>query len=405
MDEKIKWVANSMPKSEDEHLGIMDPSVIKKARAFHASFPQYRETPLATLNAQAAHLGLGGLYVKDESFRFGLNAFKVLGSSFAIACHIAEKTGRDVGACGYGYLTSEEFSHDFEPVTLFTATDGNHGRGVAWAARQLGQKAVVRMPAGTTMPRLKNIQAEGAEVTIEKVGYDACVQMAADEAAACEQGLLVQDTAWEGYEEIPSWIMQGYGTMASEVIGQLAATGVARPTHVFVQAGVGSLAAAIAGYFANLYPTEPPTFVVVECSEAACHYRSALAGDGSRHSIEGKMASIMAGLCCGTPSTVAWDILRNHADAFVSCPDWVTARGMRILGAPEKGDPRVISGESGAVSVGLLATAMTEPEYASLRDELGLDGSSSVLCFSTEGDTDPDRYRRIVWDGECPSCC
>ena len=401
MSEKIQWAINHMPKSDDAHLGIMSLDNVKKARAFHKSFPQYTVTPLARLDGQAARLGLGNLCVKDESYRFGLNAFKVLGGSFAMAKYIAKEMGRDVT---FDYLTSDKLAKDFGQATFFTATDGNHGRGVAWAANKLGQKAVVHMPKGSTKPRFDNIAAEGAKVTIEEVNYDECVRMAAAEADACERGVIVQDTAWEGYEKIPSWIMEGYGTMASEAAEQLREMAINRPTHVFVQAGVGSLAGAVVGYFTNLFPDNPPTFVVAECAPAACLYKGAAAGDGDPRIVDGDMPSIMAGLCCGEPNILGWDILRNHVTAFVSCPDWVTARGMRTLGAPEKGDPRVISGESGAVTTGLVETLMLDPEYAELKELIGLDKTSSVLCFSTEGDTDPDQYRRIVWEGEYPTC-
>ena len=393
MADKIQWASNTMPKSDDKHLGIMSLDHVKKARAFHQSFPQYTVTPLARLDGQAARLGLSNLCVKDESYRFGLNAFKVLGGSFAMANYIADETGKDVADCTFDYLTSDQLAKDFGQATFFTATDGNHGRGVAWAANKLGQKAVVHMPKGSTKPRFDNIAAEGATVTIEEVNYDECVRMAAAEADACERGVIVQDTAWEGY-----------GTMASEAAEQLREMAINRPTHVFVQAGVGSLAGAVVGYFTNLYPDNPPTFVVVECSPAACLYKGAAAGDGDPRIVDGDMPSVMAGLCCGEPNILGWDILRNHATAFVSCPDWVTARGMRTLGAPEKGDPRVISGESGAVTTGLVETLMLDPEYAELKELIGLDKTSSVLCFSTEGDTDPDQYRRIVWEGEYPTC-
>lgn len=403
VSERIEWAVNEMPKSDDAHLGIMSLENVKKARAFHESFPQYSVTPLACLDQQAKRLGIAGLAVKDESYRFGLNAFKVLGGSFAMANYIADETNKDVEDCTYDYLTSDELARDFGQATFFTATDGNHGRGVAWAANKLGQKAVVHMPKGSTKPRFDNIAAEGAKVTIEEVNYDECVRMAAAEADACERGVIVQDTAWEGYEKIPSWIMEGYGTMASEAAEQLAEVGVERPTHVFVQAGVGSLAGAVVGYFTNLFPDNPPIFVVAECALAACLYKGAKAGDGEPRIVGGDMPSIMAGLCCGEPNILGWDILRNHVRAFVSCPDWVTARGMRVLGAPEKGDPRVISGESGAVTSGLVMTLMQDPEYVELKEAIGLDENSSVLCFSTEGDTDPEQYRRIVWEGEFPT--
>ena len=399
MTEKIKWVLNRMPKSDDKYLGVMSTGNVEKAQTFHRSFPQYAVTPLARLDGMAAHLGLGSLCVKDESYRFGLNAFKVLGGSFAMARYIAGELGRDVSELSYDYLTSPDFRRDFGQATFFTATDGNHGRGVAWAANKLGQKAVVHMPKGSAKSRFDNIAREGAQVTIEEVNYDDCVRMAAAEAARTENGVVVQDTAWEGYEEIPSWIMQGYGTMAGEAAEQLGE----KPTHVFVQAGVGSLAGAVVGCFASLYPDNPPKFVVMEARSADCLYQGALAGDGRPRMVGGDLRTIMAGLACGEPNTISWDILRNHADAFVSCPDWVSAKGMRMLAAPMKGDPAVTSGESGAVGMGVISTLMEDDAYQEARNALELDRNSRVLMFSTEGDTDPEQYRKIVWGGEYPS--
>ena len=400
MRETIQWTLNQMPRSDDRQLSIMSLENVAKARSFHRSFPQYSITPLARLDGMAKHLGLGSLFVKDESYRFGLNAFKVLGGSFAMARYIAQQMGRDVGEMTYDYLTSEAFRQEFGQATFFTATDGNHGRGVAWAANKLGQKAVVHMPKGSAKSRFDNIAKEGAKVTIEEVNYDDCVRMAAAEAAETKHGVVVQDTAWAGYEEIPAWIMQGYGTMANEAAEQLRQLEVNRPTHVFVQAGVGSLAGAVVGYFTNLYPNNPPKFVVMEAKAADCLYRGAVAGDGEPRIVDGDLTIIMAGLACGEPNILSWDILRNHVSAFVSCPDWVSARGMRMLGMPVKGDPSVVSGESGAVGMGLISAIMEDDTYRDLREHLELDRFSQVLMFSTEGDTDPEKYRRILWDGE-----
>ena len=172
MREQIKWVANHMPASEDRQLEIMSLKNVAKARFFHNSFPQYSVTPLARLDGMAKYLGLGGLFVKDESYRFGLNAFKVLGGSFAMAKYIAQQMDRDVSEMSYDYLTSEAFRKEFGQATFFTATDGNHGRGVAWAANKLGQKAVVHMPKGSSKSRFDNIAKEGAKVTIEEVNLD-----------------------------------------------------------------------------------------------------------------------------------------------------------------------------------------------------------------------------------------
>ena len=394
--EAIKWTANRMPKSEDKWLSVMSAEEVARARAFHQSFPQYAVTPLTALPGMARRLGLGGLWVKDESYRFGLNAFKVLGGSFAMARYIAQKTGRDVSEMSYDYLTSDKLKEEFGQATFFTATDGNHGRGVAWAANKLGQKAVVHMPKGSSQTRFDNIAKEGAQVTIEEVNYDDCVRMAAAEAAATPNGVVVQDTAWDGYEEIPSWIMQGYGTMAAEADEQLGQA----PTHIFIQAGVGSLAGAVQGYFANRYPANPPKVVVVEARAADCLYQGAKAGDGDPRFVTGDLQTIMAGLACGEPNTIGWDILRNHTAFFVSCPDWVSALGMRLLAAPVKGDAPVTSGESGAVGMGLVAALMKGETCRELRQALELDENSRVLLFSTEGDTDPEKYQKIVWGGE-----
>ena len=401
--EQIKWVPNRLPKSDDKWLEVMSLENVAKARAFHSSFPQYSITPLDNLKGMANYMGVGGVYVKNESYRFGLNAFKVLGGSFAMARYIAQKTGKDVSEMTYDYLISDKLRQEFGQATFFTATDGNHGRGVAWAAKKLGQKAVVHMPKGSVKSRFENIQKEGATVTIEEVNYDDCVRMAAAEAEQTEHGVIVQDTAWDGYEEIPSWIMQGYGTMANEAAEQLRQCGVNRPTHVFVQAGVGSLAGAVVGYFANLFPNDPPKFVVMEARAADCLYQGALAGDGSPRIVTGDLQTIMAGLACGEPNTISWDILRNHVSAFLSCPDWVSAKGMRMLGVPVKGDPTVISGESGAVGMGTLDAIMCDDTYKELREALELDRFSQVLMFSTEGNTDPLKFRRVIWDGEYPT--
>lgn len=397
---QIKWTLNHMPKSDDLQVQNMSLEEMHKSIGFHKSFPQYSVTPLTRLSNLASYLGLKRLYVKDESYRFGLNAFKVLGGSYAIAKYISKELGRDVSEVPYSVLTSEKLREEFGQATFFSATDGNHGRGVAWAANRLGQKCVIRMPKGTTQTRLENIAKENATVTIEDMNYDECVRLAASEAEKTPRGIIVQDTAWDGYEEIPTWIMQGYGTLATEADEQLAADG-ARPTHIFIQAGVGSLAGAVIGYFANRFKENPPVMVVVEAGAADCLYRSALKGDGSRIDVTGDMLTIMAGLACGEANTVSWDILRNHADAFVSCPDWVSANGCRIYGAPMRGDTQVISGESGSVTMGLVHALMTKPEYRELKEGLKLNETSEVLLVSSEGDTDPDRYHEIVWDGLC----
>ena len=400
MDERFLWALNRMPKTEDTFLSLLSLNEVRHAQTFHESFPQYGPTPLTRLPKMAEYLGLSDVFVKDESYRFGLNAFKVLGGSYAMAQYIAQETGRDIADLPYNVLTSKKLREEFGTATFFTATDGNHGRGVAWAARELGQNAVVHMPKGTTQTRLENIQKLGAKVDILDLNYDDCVRQAAKEAAATPRGVIVQDTAWDGYEDIPGWIMQGYGTMALEAAEQIKAQGTERPTHVFVQAGVGSLAGAVIGFYANLWSDNPPTFVVVEAKAADCLYEGALAGDGKIRTVGGDMETIMAGLACGEPNTISWDILKNHVKLFVAISDDVAADGMRMLAAPIKGDPPITSGESGAASFAALMALMTDDACEEPRALLGLDRDSRVLVFSTEGDTDPERYREIVWEGQ-----
>ena len=372
---------------------------LAKALAFHRSMPAYAPTPLLCLNRLASALGVGSIYVKDESRRFGLKAFKVLGGAYAMARHIAERLGEDIAQLPFAVMTSAAVRQKIGEVVFATTTDGNHGRGVAWTARQLQQKAVVYMPKGSSPERLNAIRAEGAQAEIVDMNYDAAVRLTAERAR--QHGWqVVQDTAWEGYEKIPLWITQGYGTLMLEVFQQLHAV---PPTHIIVPAGVGSLAAAVQAAVTAAYGTERPKVIVAEARAADCLYRSALGQSGEAVAVEGDLATVMAGLSCGEANTIAWKILRDYTDAFASCPDYVATRGMRILASPLPGDPAVVSGESGAVTLGLLSLLMQSPALAAEREALGLDASSRVLAISSEGDTDPQRYRDIVWDGEIPS--
>jgi diaminopropionate ammonia-lyase len=391
-----------MPKTDcSKSLSLMMPQEVECACRFHRSFPWYNETPLANLSGLAAYFGIKGIFVKDESYRFDLNAFKVLGGSYAIAKYIAGKLGKDIADIDYNTLIADQTKQKLRDITFYTATDGNHGRGVAWAANKLRQKSVVFMPRGSSHARLQSILNEGAQASITDLTYDDAVRLASKMASEDPHGVVVQDTAWEGYEEIPGWIMQGYGTMAHEAYRQLQEAGVQRPTHIFVQAGVGSLAGSVVGYFANLFPDNPPVVTVVEPSAVDCLYISNLAG--KLVGIKGNLSTIMAGLACGEGNTISWEILKNYVQFFVSAPDWVAARGMRVLAVPLKGDAKVISGESGAVTAGLLFTLLRNAEYNDFRKALGLDSESTVLLFSTEGNTDPEKFRDVVWDGEFPS--
>lgn len=404
MNEKVQWILNKMLKRYEagNPATLFCGSELEKARGFHRTFPDYNPTPLRNLSCLAETLGVAGIYIKDESYRFGLKAFKSLGGSYAMARYLAQQLDKNISELPYPVLTSREVKQKLGDITFVTTTDGNHGRGVAWTARQLGQKAIVYMPKGSSVHRLENIRAEGAETSITDLNYDDAVRMTAVKAEKYGW-VVVQDTAWEGYEEIPTWIMQGYGTMAMEALEQMNELGVEKPTHVFIQAGVGALAGSVLGYFAAKFEDERPKTVIVEADKADCLYQSALAGDGQPHAVGGDMNTIMAGLACGEPNIVGWKILKDYSEMFVSCPDWVSAKGMRILGNPINSDPKIISGESGAVTTGLLCALLQYRSLEEAKEALQLNEQSHILLFSTEGDTDPEKYRRVVWDGEIPS--
>lgn len=377
----------------DVHLALTSSQVLEQAQHFHSTIPGYRPTPLFSLDGLASSLGLSSLLIKDESQRFGLNAFKALGGSFAIAHTLAGKLGWSMDEVTFEALMRPEVREKLGALTFVTATDGNHGRGVAWAARLLGHRAVVYMPKGSSLERLENIRAQGAYAEIADQNYDGAVRLA-DRMAKEKGWILVQDTAWPGYEEIPAWIMQGYTTIAQELFDQLTREGLEPPTHIFLQAGVGSFAGAILGSFAARLRKDCPVTCIVEPDRADCLYRSAKAGKITP--VTGDMDSMMAGLCCGDPCTISWEVLHRGASAFFSCSDDYSARGMRLLGLPTSGDPVVVSGESGAVGVGVLAALMEDESLADTRDRLGLGKHSRVLCISTEGDTDQANYRAVL---------
>ena len=392
MSESVKHVTNAHCSDEWSAAAPFGVEQAERVRAIHASLPSYEPTALKRLDGLASKLGIGALYVKDESTRFGLNAFKGLGGIYCVGRLLAERVGIPDEALTFERLQRSDVREVARDMTLVTATDGNHGRGVAWAARELGASAVVYMPKGSSQERLGNIRALGARAQITDLNYDDAVRLAAKNAQ--EHGwTVVQDTAWEGYEKVPTWIMQGYTTLALEAVEQL---GADAPTHVFLQAGVGAMSGALSAFFADRYREGRPTVVIVEPNAADCVYRTAKANDGALHKVGGDLSTIMAGLSCGEPCPIGWEMLRRFADHFVSVPDEIAEKGMRILANPMGGDASVVSGESGAVTTGLVAELMENENLAGIRSSLGLGPDSRVLCISTEGNTDRESYRRIV---------
>jgi diaminopropionate ammonia-lyase len=395
----ITWIEN--PRAR----GIVDSGAVRRlfpagiaqqARNFHRQIPGYSMTPLKSLPNLAKFLGLGSIWVKDEAVRLNLGSFKVLGGSFAIYRYIQQRLGR-TDELSYADLSSPEVRQKLGDLTFAAATDGNHGRGVAWAARQLGFKSIIYVHKFTSEARIQAIQRNGAKVVVIDGTYDDAVRQI-NEDAQRNGWQVISDTSWEGYTDIPKWVMQGYSTMFAEAQEQLAAMGQVKPTHLFVQAGVGSLAAAMIGFYTQLFGAERPTTVVVEPDRAACLFRSAEIGDGQPHSFPGDLDTIMAGLACGDPNPIAWELLWDTTDVFMKTPDYVAAKGMRVYGVPLNGDPYLIAGESGAVTLGALTFAMELPEYADLREKLGLGPDSCVLLVNSERNTDPDAFRRVVWE-------
>ncbi len=382
---------HSSQSASTKAIELISPDVQRSVTYFHQSLPDYHPTPLAELTQLAKYLGISDLWVKSEASRFDLKAFKVLGASYAIGKMMAKDLKLDVDKFTFEQIVSR--ASKFRNLTFVTATDGNHGRAVAWTANKFGCKAVVYMPKGSSKVRLEAIRNYGAKASIINGNYDDAVRLAAKQSNK-KGWVLLQDTSWPGNEEIPINIMQGYITLLTEAFHQLEGKW---PSHIFMQAGVGSLAAALQAFLCNYREKPRPFFTVVEPTDAACFYKSMNIADGKPHIVQGDLDTIMVGLACGEPSEIAWEILKENADAFIACSDQVAIKGMRVLGNPLEGDDRVISGESGAVTTGLIYELLNNPTFNELAEQLGLGADSKVLVISTEGDTDPEYYREVVW--------
>jgi diaminopropionate ammonia-lyase len=312
------------------------------------------------LSSFADQTGVGEVLYKDEGRRFGLKSFKALGGAYAV----------------------ERLARERDPATLTVAcaTDGNHGRAVAWGAQRVGAKAVIYVHETVSPGRADAIAQLGVKVVRAGRVYDDTLRLCAQ--AAHQNGWqIVSDTSWPGYEQVPCEVMQGYSVVVGEALEQ-----GAEPTHVFAQGGVGGLAAGLLSWFWEAQGPSRPVFVVVEPDRAACLFASAEAG--ALKTIAGDFDTIMAGLACGEPSLVAWKILGPGADAFMAIPDEAAARAMRDLAALG-----IVGGESGVAGLAGFRIAATDP---AMRAALRLDAQSRVLCIGTEGATDPDVYASIV---------
>ena len=363
----------------------------RKVNDYHKSIPFYKETPLISLRELSTYWGISNIFVKDESFRFGLNSFKLLGGSYAIGKLLSSKLKLD--CLDFNKIMQER--DRIKNLVLTSATDGNHGRGVAWTAEQFGLKSVIYMPKGSAVERIKNIEKHGAKVIVTDLNYDDTIKIVRKDAKK-NGWIIVQDTAWEDYEEIPLWIMQGYLTLVYECYCELAKENIV-PSHVFLQAGVGAFAGAAAAFFYQVYG-DKCKIIIIEPEAAPCLYESIKKGTPQK--ISGELNTIMAGLACGEVNPIGWEILKNVTSAFIKCKDYLSANGMRILSNPLKNDKRVISGESGAVSIGVLDYLLNSVELKNIKNNLNFSKDTKVLVFSTEGATDYENFEKIVWYGK-----
>lgn len=352
---------------------ILSLSQGEAARREIESWPGYEPTPLFGLRRLAAAVELGAIYYKDESGRFGLNSFKALGGAYGVQ----QVLGREVVDAA-----------DVSRTVVTCATAGNHGRSVAWGAEMFGCRCAIYVPAVTSESRVAAITAHGATVVRTSGNYDEAVRRC-DEDAHLQGRLVVSDTSYPGYMEVPRDVMQGYSVMVAEILEQLPRW--ERPSHVFVQGGVGGLAAAVCAHLWESLGAKRPAIIVVEPHSADPLYRSAEAGRPTP--VPGDYHTIMAGLAAGEVSLLAWKILEHGADWFMTIPDTAAETAMQLLAAGTAGDPRIVAGESGAAG---LAGALLVAQGAKARKMLQLQSDSRLLLIGTEGATDPESYSRIV---------
>ena len=393
MSDYLSYIINerardySIEKASTDFVSI---DVAKKLRSIYSGMPEYRRTPLVSLEKLSEKLSVGKIWVKDESYRFGLNSFKSLGGIYAIYRTLENMAGRSISI---SEIFSPSFKENVGELTFSAATDGNHGLGIAWASMKLGQKAVIYLPKGTVPQRIEAIRKTGAKAVVIDGNYDDAVEKMARDGEN-EGWQVISDTAWKGYQDIPTWIMQGYTVLFDEAMEEIKENGCDMPTHIILQAGVGSFSASGVGYFNSIYGKKRPVSIIVEPDNAACFYESIKINDGNPHRAKGDLSTIMAGLSCGVPNPIAWSIHLDYSDVFVSSRDELSALSMRTLGNPLKGDKKIISGESGAIGLGVLMH---------IKKDLEIGKDSEILLISTEGDTDPKGYLDVVWGGKLSS--
>ncbi len=353
---------------------VISADMFAAARTSIADWPNYAPTPLYQLPALARRTGIAEVMFKDEGPRFGLKSFKALGGAYAVQALLAEHRGEaETGA---------------ENITVTCATDGNHGRSVAWGAQTFGCACVIFIHAEVSEGRARAIEAYGARVVRVDGNYDDSVHAAA--SAAEENGwYVISDTSYEGYMEVPKRVMAGYGVIAAEIIAEIG--DAPPPTHTFLQGGVGGFAGAMAEAFHQHWGDGAPRMIMVEPELAACLYRSAEAGRMTEIPVDEE--TLMAGLSCGVPSVVAWDILAARAGGFMTIPESMVAPAMQLMANPLDGDPSIEAGES---AIAGLAGFVAGTRKTEIKQAIDLGAESRVLLIGTEGATDPDVYAALL---------
>lgn len=382
---------NNNNKNHTNMDEIFNPSLCDEAYDSITKWPDYQPTPLHQLTGLAASLGLGEIYYKDEGKRFSLKSFKALGGAYAVIKILKEHLNVKYpnNEISEEDLKSGKYKDQLKDFTVITATDGNHGRSVAWGAQQCGINCVIYMHEAVSISRVIAVELLGAKVVIVKGNYDDSLTLVKRHAIENEWH-IISDTSYEGYTYIPKFVMAGYSVMTTEIFDQLA--GQAAPTHILIQGGVGGLAGVICAHAARLWGNQKPRFIIVEPSSADCLYQSAVAGTPTMVHIE--VETMMGGLSCGEVSTIGWEILKDNGDDFITINDDNIANAMRLLAKGTGSDEKIEAGESGVAGL----AALLELD-AKMKIELGLTNMSRVLLFGTEGATDPEIYDNIIAEG------
>lgn len=385
---------NTLKKESPRKYPLFSAKEAARVLAFHRSMPIYRETPIHDMAQLGSYLGIEKLWIKDESKRFNLSAYHILGASYGLAKWIAYKGKQNNDTIGFDRMVW--LLRNMDDFVIVAASDANHGYGVAYLAKLCGCQAKIYLSQGASESEQERISKVGGDVEVLDLSYDQTI-VHAKEQSSKNGWLFLQNTPVEADESLITYIMQGYLSLVCEAYEQL---GEQRPTHIILQAGIGSMAAALQAYLCNRFGANAPIIVIVEPRAADCFYRSHELQNGQSQSFldDNPIDTVMAGLDNGIPSRIAWPILRDESYAFISCRDKVSYLGMRVLNSPLKGDPRLLASEAGALGLGTLFKICNEEHRKEIKEQLSLDENSKVMIFLTESPSDMQRFHKGIWE-------